>query len=350
MDLLEKKPNQYIRLFSDCVPVKGALKSAIYDLTAEELVFFPSEYFDLISDIEGKKNEDLNDFILQTTEPEKYYDIIEFLFAYEFAMLTEKPERFPKIEDVWEIPNRIQNAIIDFDTELHDMDKIAHELDVLGCRYVQMRFFSTSISFLDLKQSIEKFMHTSVQGIELFLCYNPALKDADYIRLLVDIPIISNLIIHSSPKNNTVSIEEHSVLLSQKSIEYITQKIDSESHCGVINLKNLSIPRTAVFFENKHYNGCLNRKISVDKNGWIKNCPSMSQNYGSIKSDSLINTINDDEFTSWWNINKDQIKTCSDCELRYICSDCRVYTEDNSIKNTKPLKCGYNPYTGEWEE
>ena len=48
-------------------------------------------------------------------------------------------------------------------------------------------------------------------------------------------------------------------------------------------------------------------------------------------------------------------KVCKDCEFRYICTDCRAYTEkthtnEEGLDTSKPLKCGYNPYTGEWEE
>ena len=39
-----------------------------------------------------------------------------------------------------------------------------------------------------------------------------------------------------------------------------------------------------------------------------------------------------------------------DCEFRYICTDCRAYVEDPEDILSKPLKCGYNPYTGEWSE
>lgn len=46
----------------------------------------------------------------------------------------------------------------------------------------------------------------------------------------------------------------------------------------------------------------------------------------------------------------DQIHICKDCEFRHICTDCRAYIEDPDDIYSKPLKCGYNPYTGEWAE
>ena len=49
-------------------------------------------------------------------------------------------------------------------------------------------------------------------------------------------------------------------------------------------------------------------------------------------------------------IQKDQIAVCKDCEFRYICTDCRAYKEDPEDDYSKPLKCGYDPYTGVWSE
>ena len=45
-----------------------------------------------------------------------------------------------------------------------------------------------------------------------------------------------------------------------------------------------------------------------------------------------------------------KIHVCKDCEFRYICTDCRAYIEDPNDILSKPLKCGYNPYTAEWSE
>ncbi|MNL67068.1 hypothetical protein D3C87_1916250 [compost metagenome] len=33
-----------------------------------------------------------------------------------------------------------------------------------------------------------------------------------------------------------------------------------------------------------------------------------------------------------------------------MCTDCRAYVEDPKDIYSKPLKCGYDPYTNEWED
>jgi SPASM domain peptide maturase of grasp-with-spasm system len=74
----------------------------------------------------------------------------------------------------------------------------------------------------------------------------------------------------------------------------------------------------------------------------------MNDSFGNIKDTTLEEALNHSDFKKYWNINKDQITTCKDCEFRHICTDCRAYIEEPDDQYSKPLKCGYNPYTNEW--
>jgi SPASM domain peptide maturase of grasp-with-spasm system len=105
-----------------------------------------------------------------------------------------------------------------------------------------------------------------------------------------------------------------------------------------------------LFTESQNYNTCLNRKISIDLDGEIKNCPSMRESFGNIENTPLQQALNKTGFKKYWNIDKDKITVCKDCEFRHICTDCRAYIENPEDIYSKPLKCGYNPYTAEWEE
>lgn len=129
----------------------------------------------------------------------------------------------------------------------------------------------------------------------------------------------------------------------------VCRNIVNEKHCGIIN-DEYFYSNIKLFSESQHHNTCLNKKIAIDKNGNIKNCPSMSENFGNIKDTSLSEALNKNNFKKYWNITKDQIEICKDCEFRHICTDCRAYIEEPDNQYSKPLKCGYNPYTNEWSE
>lgn len=121
-----------------------------------------------------------------------------------------------------------------------------------------------------------------------------------------------------------------------------------------INVQSTRLPElfeinVDAFLESTQYNSCLNKKISIDSEGKIKNCPSMPEDFGSIKDKSLVDVSQNPIFKKYWRINKNEIETCKDCEFRHICSDCRAHIKDNKNIYSKPLKCHYDPYTATWE-
>jgi len=132
-------------------------------------------------------------------------------------------------------------------------------------------------------------------------------------------------------------------------IELSVARIDGCKSCGEINESNFRINYDSHFVA-KNFNSCLYNKVSIDHEGYIKNCPSMKENFGHIEQNSLSETIENKEFQVLGKINKNDILVCQDCEYRLICTDCRAYVQDPADIKSKPLKCGYNPYEGEWND
>jgi MoaA/NifB/PqqE/SkfB family radical SAM enzyme len=54
-------------------------------------------------------------------------------------------------------------------------------------------------------------------------------------------------------------------------------------------------------------------------------------------------------FIENWNISKDEVEICRDCEYRYACTDCRAFTDKKANKYARPSRCNYNPYQGLWK-
>ena len=102
------------------------------------------------------------------------------------------------------------------------------------------------------------------------------------------------------------------------------------------------------YARNRNYNSCLAHKISIDKDGLICNCPSISTRYGHSDSTALSEIVATNAFRDKWELTKDRLLVCSVCEFRWICSDCRAFTLDD-LENGKPAKCGYNPFISLWE-
>jgi SPASM domain peptide maturase of grasp-with-spasm system len=345
--------DQYINLYADCFAVRGACKSAIYDLTRHEIVRFPTAFLDVL---EASQNDSVGSVLSRAEDEQSKESMLEFfelLIQKEFINLSGNPTIWPGIRESWDSPCQIQNAIIDVKDQAHDFGSIFGQLDKLGCEIVQIRCFTNLHSLDEMQNIVALACHTSIQGIELLLKYDPRYSDEAYIRFMESVPIVSPLTIHSSPVDKelvtTFGCGSESEASIVKRLLLVKDRISSEHHCGVIHAGNVTPPTTAVFFENRLYNGCLNRKISIDAEGFIKNCPSMKTTFGHHTRASLGEVAMDNRFRSAWHIKKDMIKQCRDCEFRYACTDCRAYLQDPRDILSKPLKCGYDPYTGTWD-
>lgn len=332
-----------LKFFECCHFVKGASRAIICDLQRSSYVFVPLSLAEMIASYDAYTVEEIKDQF--PLEDHQFIDeYIAFLVKEEFVFFTSSPGSFPKISLDWDEPYQITNAIIDIDEINYPWDKIIPDFEELGCRHVQIRCFSPKeIAYFN--QILGFFENSRVASIELIIEWHEEWNDQILLEFYESFPRVLSLIVHSV--NRDCRLE--STRKKFGAILLTSQKISSSKHCGIISLEYLSLD-IKTFTEAKNHNSCLNRKISIDSKGNIKNCPSMPESFGNINDSSLQKALNHPEFKKYWNVSKDQVTVCKDCEFRYICTDCRAYLENPEDIYSKPLKCGYNPYTCEWEE
>ena len=339
--------NLYIKLFANCIPVKGAKRSAIYDLQRNEIKLIPNDLYNIliaetikIGEIKSKFNNEFDETI------DEYFI---FLIEHEFAFITKTPEIFPDLSKNWYEPAEINNAIFDISKESsYNITTAFEQLDVLNCKNVQLRFFrrieieeiTTLLDFLDKQKSF-------ITSVDFIFPFIDAPKILDrYTTLIEKYKRINSLTIYNSKVDKFFESKRHT---KSGYIVLVTEKVTSSNHCGIISPEFFSI-NIKTYTEGFTNNTCLNKKISIDVNGDIKNCPSMSKNFGNIENTSFQQALKVKDFKKYWNVSKDKIEVCKDCEFRYICTDCRAYKEDPDNDFSKPLKCGYSPYTNQWED
>lgn len=104
------------------------------------------------------------------------------------------------------------------------------------------------------------------------------------------------------------------------------------------------------FMDNHFYNSCWNGKLAIKSNGDIIPCIFARDNVvGNIKKNTLEEIKN--AIIEKWQITKDNIEVCKDCEFRYCCHDCRPIAKGITGNDfSKYPRCCYNPYTGEWKK
>lgn len=337
------KPNIPFKLFANCILVKGVNQSTICDLQRNDVRVIPNDLYDLLIENEGKTIDKI-----KKEYGNKFDDIIDeyfqFLYENEFVFFSKQVDIFPKLSMEWSDSAIINNCIIDIDENSnYDILNVLKQLEDLHCRHLEIRNFeSPRIKILEDVLKFLKKTESTIQSVEILL---PFFNDIEsWIATIKETySRVSYIRVYKSPFNkNLAPSGDH-----QLHTMFSKQNYVSELCCGKVN-QNFFAANMTTFTESINFNSCLNKKLSIDKKGNIKNCPSMQLGFGYVESTKLKSVIANKDFTKVWNISKDKISICKDCEFRHICTDCRAYLENPKDEFSKPLKCGYNPYTNEW--
>lgn len=336
----------YFLLFANCIPVKGIVRSGICDLQRGMFEAMPNTLYDILIDCETKSIKEIySEFSKESHEEiDKYFDwLIEKNFG---IWCKDKKERdlFPKMELAFNYPHRISNIIIDLNqNSTYDIFQLFRQIVATGIPYIQLRSYSdrSTLFYTDLLELLEG---SRVVGVDLIIQYFEGAEDTEFDRLCKRYLRINSLTFAGAPFNRT-----HQEIGGNTTVTFTTSNVLNDKCCGVISPAYFTISKELVL-ESLQANTCLNRKVSVDVNGDIKNCPSFPGSFGNISTVNLNEALNHPKFQDAWNIKKDAITVCKSCEFRYICTDCRAFIEDPEDLHSKPLKCGYDPFTGTWSE
>jgi len=337
---------KYFNLFACCKMVKGACRSVIIDLQRGIYEAIPNDLYELINENRGKSKEELQNFY-EKENHKVIHEYFNFLIDREYGFWCNSLHefrRFPDISDEWEIPYPLSNVIIDIGSDL-DIDYllIIDQINKLRIPHVQIRAVN-DFDFSIIENMVIACERSNINTIQILIPYQknevPILRLKKFVRKNVR---INSLIFHSSPYSKVVKV------IDKLSYIVFTKKhFTSLDNCGIVS-RNYFCPNLNHYLESKNFNTCLNRKISIDAFGEIRNCPSMKTTFGNIKYKSLIEALNEEGFKSLWEITKDKIDVCKDCEFRYLCTDCRANIKDTSNIFSQPAKCNYNPYISKWK-
>lgn len=335
----------FFKLFSNCIPVKGDKRSTIIDLQKNITHLIPNDLYEILLKTEKI---DINQIYLEYDYENRIIieDYFKNLIDLELGFFCNEVELefFPKMSLDFYSSSIISNAIIENQYNVELFEKIITQLDNLGCEYVEIIYYQRIENEL-LNNILNLFTLSKIKHIGLLLRFDST-KDEQYIKFLTSTKLrLTKIIITDSFEDKLLEAENYNFTF----VKYLVDNINSFNFCGVVKSKYFSNDMQH-FTESQNHNTCLNRKISIDRFGLIKNCPSMKDSFGNVNEILLEDAINHPKFKKYWNINKDQIEVCRDCEFRHICTDCRAYIEYPDDQYSRPLKCGYNPYTNEWAE
>lgn len=268
-------------------------------------------------------------------------DYFNFLVANEFVFSTDTPNHFPSIEKQYKVPSAITNAIIELSkgSSINTTITALEKLDEVNCKAIQ---FIIS-EYTEIERIISYSNRLKLTSIEIIDKYEPS-KIKKYDKLLKQYGKLLSVTLHSASCDRI----NYSVEDKYKPLFLIKNVINQKNDCGKINPFFFSI-NLETYLESINFNTCLYKKIFIDDLGNIKNCPSCAQFFGNISDTTLEQVLNHPDFKKYWNITKDKIDVCKDCEFRHMCTDCRAYIKDPENIYSQPAKCTYNPYIAKWE-
>lgn len=333
-------------LFSGVKAVRGIQRALLMNLSNGEMQVIPHMLFDILDQLKAKTIIDVKK-IYGCDADAGIDQYLLHLEAGNYGFFSDIA--LPDIvgEETWDFPAEISNIIIEIsDQNIRDLntriDSLCDELRSFQCISAELRVFQGEPGLCP----------------EEFYALVRILSRVTNCNIIVPYRLFSHLHLLFSDQDphffvaNTFFVwdcpEKHTLPPSDNIVAMPGFQPGSKS-CGVISAAYFSV-HTDTFTESIGHNTCLNRKIAIDAEGNIRNCPSMTACYGNIRDTMLKEALNNPGFKELWFVHKDLISVCRDCEFRHVCTDCRAYIEDPEDLYSKPLKCGYNPYTCEWEE
>ncbi|WP_454047549.1 grasp-with-spasm system SPASM domain peptide maturase [Chryseobacterium sp. Marseille-Q8038] len=340
--------DKFLQLYSVCLMTKGVKRSVIVDTQREEWYHIPNSLHTILLNYNNQKLEKLfGDF---KGEEEILMEYLDFLYENDLIFYAESADCFPPLGDYIESPSIIESAIIDFDStsqNLQHLEEIFSDLELLGCKNCQFRFFH-SPSKAEIIKIVTLLGNSRITSLDFIIKYDESYNVDFLIELTKQNLRIKSVFVHSTPFSR-IEIINAEYFSYMGNVVFIMQEIKDETHCGKISPEYFTT-NFRMFNESLKYNSCLYKKIGVDTNGNIKNCPTLASSFGNIKQDRLTEIVIKESFTDIWNINKNQLSVCKDCEYRNVCSDCRGFLDESQIHNAKPVLCGYDPYNNVWQE
>jgi len=333
---------------SDCIVSCGNKRAVIIDTTRNKYYLIPLTMAALINDFEGKKESYLlKEYEGQAGIVEEY---LTFLYENEFIFWCDsesEAEHFIALDTEWDFPAQISNAILEIqEIGIEAITKIISSLQKLGCQALKLIIVNKGRSSEIIEQIAKLLNESTITSIEIETIFFDTIESS-LLRLMVLFPRLLKIVVFESPFNGISEIAKKELWNYSKIV--FTNATLSNNGCGQIDWGYFTT-NIKHFTESLAHNTCLNRKIAIDADGNIKNCPSMKESFGNIKDTTLEEAINKPGFKKYWNITKDRITKCKDCEFRHICTDCRAYLENPNDIYSAPLKCGYDPYTCKWED
>ncbi|GIQ59311.1 hypothetical protein Flavo103_24470 [Flavobacterium collinsii] len=327
------------KLFQCCVPVKGAKNGLIIDFQRKTLHKVPNQIIDLIEEYSEKNIYGLFTDFRKSKAILKNY--IRYFLSNELLIVSENTEDYPSLDRNFTKPYILDTIGCEIDASFDFFEfLIKNESNELGVNALKLILKNNEINNLI---KINALLETSkIKNVVIYLEYCKE-KLSSIKSLIIDNPRILQVVFYNCNTENESSLIEEKFCYEKQSLEKIFYNISIEHASDFV----LDID---IYHEALHHNLMFNRTVFIDAFGNIRKHFSDPKSYGKIIKNSIKKVITNEEFSAFWNITKDEIEICKDCEFRYVCPDGRIPQRVDSEKSNykSNTHCNYDPYHSTW--
>jgi SPASM domain peptide maturase of grasp-with-spasm system len=320
---------KFFVLYPSCIIVDGRKNNAIYDLQRNEVYSVPLYFISLFSVDSNYGTKYINIEKFKKTEIK---NVLKILSQKDIGYFCNELPPFCQINtNHFGFGNTISNFLIDINNNSsYSLKKVNDCINDLFCESLEIRYFG-DVNTNKVISDLAYFSDSTLRSITLSLGLKEDVED--FVSTIMETNERVFKIQLFEQKTNEVKRIYDLFLI------YNTNKLLDEFSCGNCTEYNI-LAQTQFYIESLHYNNCLYKKVAIDKNGFVKNCPALQEHFGHISEISDIKSVvQSQNFQYLWNLKKDLIDECKECALRYACHDCRAILKEPDNVLSRPLKC-----------
>jgi hypothetical protein len=311
---------------------EGHIRSTLLDLQRGVFNFIPNGLAKIIRKYNKKENE-LFLSLFHKRYPEDYDNWFNFLKQeeYIFEINSSYLKNFGLLSDMYEYPFLAQNITILLTEDNYN--------DLLCFFRQEIHSITRNIGVVVIEDISEKTLMTLLRSIinKNFVVH---------IRLLLSSKgNISQKTLDDAFKEDIINVQRVEYNIYG---DYFESKQYKEQWVKLCTNKDL-------YNEIQHHHPYFNKKLFIGGKGEIKCAPESKDIHGFLRDirtiEQLRSIVSSDSFQKYWNITKDKICICKDCEMRNMCVDNRlpIKQSDNGLWQCKEY-CNYNPYIAKWSD
>lgn len=322
-----------LKLYTNCIPVKGYLRSVIQDVQRGSFSFVPNSLIDCLSE---------SNFIVRDDNVDEvnFNSYREFLVSkdYVFEWEVSLSERFPGYRDVFHLSCHIYSVHF---LEVVDLLIVKKVLLLLKQGLIAKHFVfeigECKLQFLNQLVDLlnDQLKHTTIESVRFRFKKDFGVQDFFLSKSSIDYRI--NLV-EVITLETADSKEIHS--------DNIQIRFNKEGSQKIVN-------NFLHYFESIQFHTYFNGKIFINQHGVVSNQPDdFNSKYLIMNLHSkqdVLDIIQLESFNELSRVRKEETVVCKSCELRHMCLDKRLPKQNSEGNWYHSVECDYNPYIGKWK-